>query len=122
MKKQIFGVFLGALTLVGCVSLPISGNLPNGQTLEVKFYTGGQKLDDLLIIDETNYFGKAQYQMDDPVGDVGFRFNDGKRVQAECTSVGKDIIGKDECKIYTVYRSNFDLIPEGTVFPRPSLY
>lgn len=78
------------------------------------FYPGGSKLDDLVIMDGSNYFGHAIYQYDDRLGDVGFRFEDGRRVQAECTRSGKDFIGKDECQEYTVYRSSFDAIPLGT--------
>jgi hypothetical protein len=84
------------------------------------FYPGGTALDDLLIIAGKNYFGKAQYQMDDPVGDVGFRFKSGERFQAECTQKGLNIIGKPECKKYTIYRSSFPLLPEKTVFLKPS--
>ena len=54
--------------------------------------------------------------------DVGFRFDDGTRVQAECTLQGKDLMGDAECGEYTVYRSDFPLIPQGTRFPRPDMF
>ncbi len=60
-----------------------------------------------MIIEDTNYFGKAEYQYDDPMTDIGFRLKSGQRVQAECTATGKDVIGKDECEKYEVYRSTF---------------
>lgn len=107
------------LTIAACSPAKIQGSLPSGGTIEMAFYPGGNQLDDLVIIDKTNYFGKAQYQMNDPLGDIGFRFTSGDRVQAECTTVGKNIIGKPECQQYTVYRSTFALIPEGTTFLRP---
>ena len=91
-------------------------------TLNIMFYPGGEILDDLLIINGVNHFGKAQYQFDDPLGDIGFRFNSGKRVQAECVQTGKDILGDDECKLYEVYRSNFSLIPEGVRVPTPQIF
>ncbi len=56
------------------------------------------------------------------MGDIGFRLKTGEKVQAECTKIGKNIIDKDECKEYTVYRSSFDLIPEGSVFSKPDQY
>ena len=34
-------------------------------------------------IDGKNYFGKAAYQMDDPMGDIGFTFNDGTKIRSE---------------------------------------
>ena len=92
------------------------------KTLTAMFYPGGDVLDDLLIIDGENYFGKAQYQINDPLGDIGFRFNSGERVQAECAQIGKDIIGNDECKLYEVYRSDFALIPEEVQIPRPQMF
>ena len=116
-----------ALALVAMLSLgacfPTEFKVETEQkTSNVLFYPGGDILDDLLIIDGVNYFGKAQYQIDDPLADIGFRFNDGQRVRAECAQVGKDIIGEDECKLYEVYRSDFDLIPEGVRVPRPQMF
>ncbi len=110
------------LGLQGCIPTPVEGVDPNGQSLSFKFYTGGEKLDDLLIIGDVNHFGKAQYQIDDPLADIGFRFNSGQRVQAECIRTQKDIIGDDECTEYQVYRSSFDQIPSGSRFFRPSLF
>ncbi len=122
-SKYNFIVF-GMLALFGLSAcMPTNFKIDNGQdTLNVMFYPGGHTLDDLLIINGVNYFGKAQYQFDDPLGDIGFFFNDGKRVRAECAQVGKNIIGKDECNLYEVYRSNFELIPEGTRVPRPQKF
>ena len=48
-----------------------------------------------MIIDGQNYFGKSEYQMQDPLGDIGFRLNSGERVQAECKVIGKDLSGED---------------------------
>jgi hypothetical protein len=98
----------------------ISGQTPDGEKIEALFYPGGTSLHDLLIIGGENYFGKAQYQMDDPMGDVGFRFLSGERIQAECTQTGKDILGDPECEMYTVFRSSFQGIPAGTTINKPS--
>src|SRR6187200_213327 len=108
--------------LAGCFATEISADRPDATALKAKFYPGGSTLDDLIIIDGVNYFGTAQYQMDDPIGDIGFRFESGRRVIAECKEVGKDIIGNDECKQYEVYRSDFDLIPVGTIAAKPEMY
>ncbi|MDU8927011.1 hypothetical protein RXV86_06415 [Alisedimentitalea sp. MJ-SS2] len=82
------------------------------------FYPGGNTIDDLLIVDGVNHFGKAQYQIDDPLGDIGFKFSTGERIQAECVREGKNIIGDPECQRYEVYRSSFDPI-DGTQADRP---
>ena len=108
--------------LSGCMPVAVELVKPDDSTLSVAFYPGGNTLEDLIIINGENYFGKAMYQFDDPVGDIGFKFNDGRKVRSECISEGKDIIGQTECKMYEVYRSNFDLIPEGTKVPRPQLF
>tara|TARA_R110002020_G_scaffold36894_33_gene111018 strand:- start:3336 stop:3650 length:315 start_codon:yes stop_codon:yes gene_type:complete len=100
----------------------IQGRTPTGDAITLSFYPGGQTLPDLVIFDGVNHFGKAMYQIDDPLGDIGFRFEDGTRVQAECTRVGKDILGDDECSEYTVYRSSFEAVPEGSIFNRPELF
>ena len=120
MKKYLALTF--SLALAGCMPAAFQINKPNGDKLDISFYPGGNALDDLIIIDGVNYFGKAAYQFDDPMGDVGFRFKNGQRVRSECISVGKDIIGEDECKLYEVYRSDFDLIPEGSKIPRPQMF
>jgi hypothetical protein len=106
--------------LSGCLPAEIVGQKPNGEKVVALFYPGGTTLDDLLIIGGRNYFGKAQYQIDDPLGDVGFRFKTGERVQAECTQQGKNIIGQPDCKRYTIYRSTFALLPEKTVLLKPA--
>ena len=122
MKKWNVAFILMSLFLSGCLAGAFDAKLPNGKTLRISFYPGGQTLDDLMIIDGLNFFGKAQYQIDDPLGDIGFRLKGGTRVQAECTSVGKNIIGENECKLYKVYRSSFPLIPKETIIPRPQNY
>jgi hypothetical protein len=100
----------------------ITGVKPNGTNITVIFYPGGVSLDDLIIINGANYFGTAQYQIDDPLADIGFRLSSNERVRAECISVRKDFIGDDECVRYEVFRSSFNLIPTGTIFNRPDIY
>lgn len=110
------------LVLSGCFPAEITLRGSNTASPVVLFYPGGDVIDDLLIVDGVNHFGKAQYQIDDPIGDIGFRMLDGRRIQAECIQQGKDIIGETECKEYEVYRSSFDPIPVGTTALKPSLY
>jgi hypothetical protein len=119
--KKLFKLAI-LLSLAGCMPSDIEVNKPDGSVLNIKFYPGGNSLDDLIIIDGKNYFGKAAYQFDDPMGDIGFTFLGGKKIRSECISKGKDLIGQEVCKLYEVYRSNFELIPEGTKVPRPQLY
>ena len=119
MNKLIPSGVLLTVLLAGCLPGEITGQKPNGEKVSALFYPGGTALDDLLIIGGKNYFGKAQYQIDDPMGDVGFRLKSGERIQAECTQKGKDIIGQPDCKRYTVYRSSFALLPEKTVINKP---
>lgn len=120
VRPSLFAAILVPL-LSGCFPTEFS-IAANDKILNVMFYPGKDILDDLLIIDGVNYFGKAQYQIDDPLGDIGFRFNDGDRVRAECFQTGKDILGDEECKLYEVYRSDFELIPEGIKIPRPQIF
>ena len=120
MKKII--LVLSLIILSACMPLEVQLNKPDGSRLKVQFYPGGSVLDDLIIINGKNYFGKAAYQFDDPLGDIGFTFLDGKKIRSECIATGKNLIGDDECKLYEVYRSNFDLIPEGTKIPKPSVF
>jgi hypothetical protein len=116
-----FTFAIGAVFLLsGCIPSEITGQKPNGEKVSVLFYPGGTALDDLIIIAGKNYFGKAQYQINDPLGDVGFRLKSGERVQAECAQQGKNIIGQPDCKKYTIYRSSFALLPEKTVMLKPS--
>jgi hypothetical protein len=122
MKKALPLVFVSAFALAGCMPAEIIGQKPDGNEIRLMFYPGGSILDDLIIIDGVNYFGTAQYQMDDPIGDVGFRLKSGERAQAECVSVRKNFMGDDECARYEVYRSSFDLIPEDTTFSRPEMF
>ncbi len=119
-KLTISLAISAAPILSGCVPSEVVGQKPNGESVVALFYPGGAALDDLLIIDGKNYFGKAQYQIDDPVGDVGFRLKSGEKFQAECTQQGPNIIGQPECKKYTIFRSTFPLLPVNTVFSKPS--
>jgi hypothetical protein len=119
---RIVMVPMALLLLAGCFPTEITAKKPDGQTFKALFYPGGSVLKDLVIIEGVNYFGKAQYQIDDPLADIGFRFDSGERVVAECTSEGKDIIGEPECQTYEVYRSDFDLIPEGSTSGRPAMF
>lgn len=116
--SMIFVIF----AISACMPAKFQVNRPDNSKLDVIYYPGGNTLDDLVIINEQNYFGKAAYQFDDPMGDIGFTFLDGKKIRSECISSGKDILGQDECKLYEVYRSNFELIPEGSKVPRPQLF
>ena len=122
IRKSAAVALVSVLALSGCIPAEIIGQKPDGSEIRLAFYPGGSILDDLIIIDGTNYFGTAQYQMDDPLADVGFRLNSGERAQAECVSVRENFVGDDECARYEVYRSSFDLIPEGTTFNRPEMF
>ncbi len=120
--KRLYLCAIAMLALTGCFPAEVTLENSATKTPTILFYPGSDVLDDLLIIDGVNYFGKAQYQINDPLGDIGFRLNDGRRVQAECILEGKDIIGDVECKRYEVYRSSFDLIPVGAQANRPSIF
>jgi len=122
MKRAFFILVAASFGLGACMPAELVGENPAGKEIRISFYPGGTVLDDLMIIDGVNHFGKAQYQMDDPIADVGFRTNDGARVQAECISVRKDILDQDECARYEVYRSNFAPVPEGSTFDRPAIF
>lgn len=80
--KNLKKYHASALALVAIIALgacfPTEFQVETEQkTSTVMFYPGGDILDDLLIIDGVNYFGKAHYQIDDPLADIGFRLNDG---------------------------------------------
>ena len=121
--RRLFPIVLTSiLALTGCMPADIVGRKPDGREVRVMFYPGGETLDDLIIIGGVNYFGKAQYQINDPLADIGFRLKSSERVQAECIATRKDFAGDDECAQYKVYRSSFDLIPVGTIFDRPSTF
>jgi len=122
---------LPGIVLVAAASFALSACYPAKLAIEaqgkplptVLFYPGGSNLDDLLIVGGVNYFGKAQYQIDDPLSDIGFRLNDGRRIQAECVKQGKEKYGdKIECKRYRVYRSSFAQIPVGAEADKPSQF
>ena len=119
---KIGGAVVLGLMLAGCMPAEIRCTLPSGGTVTMQFYPGSHVLDDLVILEGKNYFGTAQYQFDDPLGDLGFRLSSGERVRAECTLVGLDIIGQDECKRYEVYRSSWEQVPAGTIFERPEVF
>jgi hypothetical protein len=108
-------------TLTGCMPSEINITNPDGKKFLVSFYPGGTELDDLIIINGKNYFGKAQYQMNDKMGDIGFRTKEGLKVLAECKDIGKDILGESECKTYIVFRSNIDAIKQGATITKSNL-
>lgn len=118
--RLVVQLFTAAL-LAGCTPSLLVGKKPDGTEIQAKFYPGGSKLDDLIIIEDVNHFGKASYPFNDALGDVGFRFNTGERVRAECVAEGKNSIGDIACVMYQVYRSNFGSIPEGTLIPKPGI-
>ena len=122
MKRKFLGITICMVFVTGCMPAEVIGQKPDGNEIRVMFYPGGTVLDDLIIIEGVNYFGSAQYQMDDPIGDVGFRLTSGDRVQAECVSTREDFMGNDECVRYEVYRSSFELIPVGSNFNAPSIF
>lgn len=109
------------LVMQACIPTSVKLTNADGHDMLVMYYPGGTSLPDLVLINGTYYFGKAQYQLDDPSADIGFRFESGERVRAECIRVGKDIIGQDRCALYEVFRSDFRLFPEGTLIPSPRL-
>lgn len=76
---------------------------------------------DLLIINGESYYGKAQYQWDEPLADIGFRFVDDRRIRAECLRSAKDVLGMEKCALYEVFRSDFEFIPAGIQVPNPTL-
>lgn len=115
---KLIAVSISLLMVTGCLPSDITVTKINGEKLSIKFYPGGNTLDDLIIIEGKNYFGKSEFQISDPKGDIGFKFKTGERVQAECVTVGKNIIGDPECKAYTIYRSNFSLLPIGSKVTR----
>ena len=120
--KVLILTIITMIALSSCMPAKMQAHKPSGAMFDLSYYPGGSTLDDLIIIEGVNYFGKAAYQIDDPMGDIGFTFSDGKKIRSECISKGKDMIGQDVCKLYEVYRSNFDLIPEGTKVPRPQFF
>ena len=121
MKCFRWTVLPAVVFLSGCLPFEAQIHTEVG-THNIMFYPGGSTLDDLMIINGINYFGAAQYQIDDPIGDIGFRFNDNGRVRAECISVGRDFIGQPECKLYEIFSSDFELLPAGTKVPKPTLF
>lgn len=122
MRKMITALLLATPFLAGCMPAELIGIKPDRSEVRIAFYPGGSILDDLIIIDGVNHFGTAQYQMDDPIGDIGFRTTEGARVQAECVSVRQNFMNEEECARYEVYRSSFAPVPEGTTFNRPEMF
>lgn len=108
-----------ACFLAGCMPAELNGRKATGERITLLFYPGGNALDDLIISGGVNFFGRAQFPVNDPLGDAGFRFLDGSRVRAECITVGRDVFGDPECTEYIVYSSDFPPVPEGTIFQRP---
>ncbi|WP_122075593.1 hypothetical protein [Pseudophaeobacter sp. EL27] len=122
--KRLFKLTAAATALLvmqACIPTSVKLTNADGHDMLVMYYPGGTSLLDLVMINGTYYFGKAQYQLDDPLADIGFRFESGERVRAECIRVGQDIIGQDRCTLYKVFRSDFRLFPEGTLIPSPGL-
>ena len=79
--KLSLALALSAVVFVSaCMPSEVKGTKPDGSSITLQFYPGGSRLDDLVIIAGKNYFGKAQYQTDDPLGDIGFRLKSGERV------------------------------------------
>ncbi|WP_375698411.1 hypothetical protein [Pseudophaeobacter sp. TrK17] len=60
-----------AALLITQACIPTSVKLTNadGHDMLVMYYPGGTSLPDLVMINGTYYFGKAQYQLDDPLAD-----------------------------------------------------
>nr|WP_321458206.1 hypothetical protein [uncultured Cohaesibacter sp.] len=107
------------LPAAACVPAKIQGEKLDGTKISVLYYPGGPKLDDLVILDGQNYFGKVSELKNDPANDIQFKLVDGKTFIAECTAVQ---LNKDKtaiCMEYDVYRTDDEAIPEGTVFYRP---
>lgn len=123
MKRPIkIAVATSALLLTqACISTSLGLTNADGKNVFVMYYPGGEVLPDLLVIDGVNHYGKAQYQIDDPLADIGFRFEIGKRVRAECVEAGKDILGLEQCRRYKVFWSDFEKFPVGTIIPNPAL-
>lgn len=117
--KFLFALLICVIFNTGCIPTEVIAIKTNGQKVVSMFYPGGSYLDDLLIIEGKNYFGKAQYSINDPLGDIGFRFKSGERFTAECSLTGKDIIGQLVCKKYVIVRSTFIYLPEKTDLLRP---
>nr|WP_319516002.1 hypothetical protein [uncultured Cohaesibacter sp.] len=123
--KPAIRTFLFVLPLVlltACVPAKINGQKPDGTKLKILFYPGGPKLDDLVIFEGKNYFGKVSELDNDPANDISFVLNGGKTFIAECTAVQADKSNSPKCMEYEIYRSDDDAIPERTVFYRPRLY
>ena len=121
MKKTIAAAAIVA-SLSACQSNKIEATLPSGEKIAVTFYDGDNNVDDLLIVRSFNYDGKASYDMNDPLTDIAFRFNDGRKIQAECTHTKSSYGDKKRCAAYVVYRSSFKHLPEGTTFAAPDPY
>ncbi|WP_319498923.1 hypothetical protein [uncultured Cohaesibacter sp.] len=124
MKRSI-GLTLAILPLMlmtACVPVKISGQKPDGTKVRLLFYPGGDKLQDLVILDDHNYFGTVSELDNAPANDLQFTLSDGRTFAAECTAVQVDAANNPKCMEYEVYRSEDDAIPERTVFYRPRWY
>ncbi len=122
MKHLLISFLPIIMLLTACIPSEIRGKTEDDEIIVMQFYSGGSALDDLVIHKGINYFGKSQYQIGDPLGDIGFRFNNGKRVQAGCILVGTDFLGLEECKRYKIYHSSWEKVPAGAIFDRPKTY
>ena len=119
MNKVLLAA-LGLAVLAGCQAQTINMKKPDGGTVEVLTYPGGEYAEDLMIVNDINYFGNIGYDQNDALTDLMWRGNDGTKVQAECIESAKEQYSDDiECVMYEVYRSTFDKIPAGSTFRAP---
>ncbi|WP_319530956.1 hypothetical protein [uncultured Cohaesibacter sp.] len=108
------------MTMGACVPTAIKGQKPDHTPISLLFYPGGVSLDDLVIIDGVNYFGKIETIPNEPLDDLKFTLKSGAIFIAECTAIGTNKADQQQCEEYDVYRSDDeDLLPERTVFYRP---
>ena len=111
---------LGLAVLAGCQAQTIDIKKPDGSNIEVLTYPGSEYAEDLMIVDNVNYFGNIGYDQTDTLTDLSWRGNDGTKVQAECIESAKEQYTDDiVCVMYEVYRSTFDKIPAGSTFKAP---
>ncbi|MBI1220220.1 MAG: hypothetical protein GC186_16925 [Rhodobacteraceae bacterium] len=126
MPVRVSGLWFAIVAfglLAGCVPALLDGTRPDGSAIHAMFYPGGGPLKDLLILDGTNYFGKAEVSATDPLADVKFRLETGQQIRAACRTYreAKDEHGEmvKKCTRYEVVASGFAKIPKGSVFKEP---
>lgn len=122
MKFALISLVTVCVVIAGCKSQNLEIEKPDGTKLMITFYKGSDAVPDLLIINETNYFGKVGYDDNDPLTDLSWKGEDGSKANAECVKKGpqKYDASKMECKLYRVFRSTNDLIPRDSTFLPPS--